>query len=324
MRKYSIGAIGLLTVMLSYQPTATAQAPYPNRAIRLVIGNIAGSSTDTVARIYSGSLAKVLGQQIVILNQPGAGGTIATEMAARSAPDGYTIKVGSPQALAISPHLYPQAKYKPLDDFVPITMIARTENALVVPAVQPFNTVKDIIDFAKANPGKLNMANAGPGSQSHLASALFTHMAGIEVLHVPYRGAASIIAVVANENQLTLNPMPAAASHIKSGRLRLIAIGAEARNRTYPDAPTIAESGVAGFASSGWAGFVAPKGTPQAVIDKLREAILQVSQEPEIVTALQNAGADPWTTTPEEMWKYLKEDLERYAVAVKISGAKVE
>src|SRR5688500_8597114 len=139
MRKYSIGAIGLLTVMLSFQSTATAQAPYPNRSIRLVVGNVAGSSTDTLARIYSNSLAKVLGQQIVILNQAGAGGTIATEMAARSAPDGYTIKVGSPQALAISPHLYSQAKYKPLDDFVPITMIARTENALVVPTVQPFN-----------------------------------------------------------------------------------------------------------------------------------------------------------------------------------------
>ena len=188
MRKYSIGAIGLLTVMLSFQSTATAQAPYPNRAIRLVVGNVAGSSTDTLARIYSGSLAKVLGQQILHSQSARSRRHDRHRDGRALSPDGYTIKVGSPQALAISPHLYPQAKYKPLDDFVPITMIARTENALVVPAVQPFNTVKDIIDFAKANPGKLNMANAGPGSQSHLASALFTHMAGIEVLHVPYRG----------------------------------------------------------------------------------------------------------------------------------------
>ena len=240
-------------------------------------------------------------------------------MVARSAPDGYTIKVGSPQALAISPHLYPQAKYKPLDDFVPITMIARTENALVVPAVQPFNTVKDIIDFAKANPGKLNMANAGPGSQSHLASALFTHMAGIEVLHVPYRGAASIIAVVANENQLTLNPMPAAclAHQERSAAADRDRRRGCAQSHLPRDAPTIAESGVAGFASSGWAGFVAPKGTPQAVIDKLREAILQVSQEPEIVTALQNARCRSLDDDARGNVEVPQGRPERYAVAVK-------
>lgn len=324
MRKSASLAITAAVSVLAWHSSATAQAPYPNQAVRLVVGNVAGSSSDTVARIYSGALTNVLGQQVLVVNQPGAGGTIAAEAVARAAPDGYNIKVTSTQAHAISPHLYPKAKYKPLEDFVPITMIARTENALVVPSAQPFKTVKEIIDFAKANPGKLNMANAGPGSQSHLAGALFTHMAKIEVLHVPYKGAASITAVVANQNELTLNPMPAAASHIKSGRLRIIAIGAEKRLPTYPDVPTISESGIPGFNSSGWAGFVAPKGTPQAVIDRLRNAVLEVVKDKAILEALDRAGADAWTTTPADMWKFIKEDLSRFELAVKVSGAKVE
>jgi tripartite-type tricarboxylate transporter receptor subunit TctC len=324
MYKLASAVVAGTTVGLTLAAPATAQSPWPSQAVRLVVGNVAGSSTDTVARVYSGALTNVLGQQVLVLNQPGAGGTIAAEAVARAAPDGYTIKVTSTQGHSISPHLYPKAKYKPLEDFVPITMIARTENALVVAAAQPFKTVKDIVDFAKANPGKLNMANAGPGSQSHLAAALFSHLAGIEVLHVPYKGAASVTAVVANQNELTLNPMPATASHIKSGRLRLIAIGADKRIAAYPDVPTIAESGVAGFNSSGWAGFVAPKGTPKAVTDKLREAVLQVVKDPNVMSALERAGADAWTTTPEEMWAYIKEDLERFALAVKVSGAKAE
>ncbi len=315
------GAVAALA-MLGLALPAAAQGAYPNQAVKFVVGNVAGSSSDTVARVFSGALTNVLGQQALVINQPGAGGTIAAEAVARAAPDGYTIMVTSTQAHAISPHIYPNAKYKPLEDFIPITMIARTENALVVPAAQPFKTLKDIVDYAKANPGKLNMANAGPGSQSHLAGALFAHMAGIEVLHVPYKGAASVTAVVANQNELTFNPMPATTSHIKSGRLRLIAVGSPKRIPTFPDVPTVAESGIPGFESSGWTGLVAPKGTPSAVVAKLREAVETSLKDQTVLTALERAGADGWSTTPEDMWAYVKEDLARFAVAVKVAGAK--
>lgn len=314
----TVAALALIGLALP----AAAQGAYPNQAVKFVVGNVAGSSSDTVARVISGALTTALGQQALVINQPGAGGTIAAEAVARAAPDGYTIMVSSTQAHSISPHIYPNAKYKPLEDFVPVTMIARTENALVVPAAQPFKTVKEIIEFAKANPGKLNMANAGPGSQSHLAGALFAHMAGIEVLHVPYKGAASVTAVVANQNELTINPMPATTAHIKSGRLRLIAVGSDKRLATYPDVPTIAESGVPGFESSGWTGLVAPKGTPAAIIARIRDAVLVTLKDQTVQSALERAGADAWSSTPEEMWAYVKEDLARFAVAVKVAGAK--
>ncbi len=298
-----------------------AQAAYPNQAVKFVVGNVAGSSSDTIARVLSGSLTQILGQQVLVLNQPGAGGTIAAEGVARAAPDGYSIYVTSTQAHAISPHLFPNAKYKPLEDFVPITMIAKTENVLIVAPQQPFKTVKDIVDFAKANPGKLNMANAGPGSQSHLAGAMFANMAGIEVLHVPYKGAASVTAVVGNQNELSLTPMPATVGHINSGRLRAIAVGGATRSGVLPQVPTIAESGVKGFNSSGWTGLVAPKGTPTAVVDKLRDAVLKSVVDEKTKEALIRAGGEPWTTTPQEMWKFVAEDLERYKNAVKIAGA---
>lgn len=311
-------------ISLAASGVVLAQGAYPNQAVKFVVGNVAGSSSDTITRVLSGSLTQVLGQQVLVINQPGAGGTIAAEAVARAAPDGYTIYVTSTQAHAISPHLYSKAKYKPLEDFVPITMIAKTENILVVAPQQPFKTVRDIIDYAKKNPGKLNMANAGPGSQSHLAGALFAHMAGIEVLHVPYKGAASVTAVVGNQNELSLTPMPATVGHINSGRLRAIAVGGSARSVVLPQVPTIAESGVKGFNTSGWTGLVAPKGTPDAVVTKLREAVLKALADDKTKEALLRAGGEPWTTTPKEMWAFVAEDLKRYANAVKIAGAKVQ
>jgi tripartite-type tricarboxylate transporter receptor subunit TctC len=322
--KTAVGLGFALAISTSISATALAQAAYPTQAVKFVVGNVAGSSSDTIARVLTTSLTQILGQQALVINQPGAGGTIAAEAVARAAPDGYTIKVTSTQAHAISPHLYPKAKYKPLEDFVPITMVARTENILVVPPQQPFKTVKDIIDFAKQNPGKLTMANAGPGSQSHLAGAMFASMAGIDVLHVPYKGAASVTAVVGNQNELTLTPMPATASHVSSGRLRAIAIGGTARSSVLPDVPTIAESGLKDFNSSGWTGLVAPKGTPSAVVDKLREAVIKAAADPTTAQAMLRAGGEPWTTTPQEMWKFVAEDIKRYEHAVKVSGAKVE
>jgi tripartite-type tricarboxylate transporter receptor subunit TctC len=315
--------LALMSVLVfGWAAGAAAQGSYPSQPIKMYVGNVAGSSSDTIGRVFATSLSQVLGQQIIIMNQPGAGGTIAADIVARAKPDGYTIKLTSTQAHGISPHIYPKAKYKPLEDFVPITMLAKTENALVVAPQQPFKTVKDIIDYAKKNPGKLNMANAGPGSQSHLAGAIFANMAGIEVLHVPYKGAASVTAVIGNQTELTLTPAPAVVGHVKAGRLRGIAVGGAKRSAVLPDLPTIDEAGVKGFNTSGWTGLVAPKGTPPEVVAKIRDAVLKVVADPKTKEALDRVGGEAWTTTPDEMWDFVKKELEIYGKAVKMAGVK--
>lgn len=322
-RRSLLIATGLLGASLAAGPVL-AQADYPNQAVRMIVGNTAGSASDNLGRILATRLSHHLGQQFLIVNMPGAGGTIGAEAVARAAPDGYTLKITSTQAHAISPHLYPKAKYKPLEDFVAITMVAKTENILVVPASSPFKTVADLVAAAKANPGKFTFANAGPGSQSHLSGAMFKNLARIDMLEVPYKGAASVTAVTGAQNDATIAPMPAVVGLVNGGKLKALAMGGATRSKLLPDLPTIAESGVKGFSSVGWTGVVAPKGTPPAVIDKLRAAIVKSVEEPETAQLLIKAGGEPWTTSPAEMTKFMEEDLARFGEAVRITGAKVE
>lgn len=303
---------------------AAAQAGYPSQPVKMLVGNTAGSASDTLGRILAGRLSQHLGVQFLVVNQPGAGGTIAAEAVARAAPDGYTLYITSTQAHAIAPHLYPKAKYKPLDDFVAVTMVARTENLLVLPAGSPFTSLAQVLAHAKANPGKLTMANAGPGSQSHLSGAMLTSLAGIDVLHVPYKGAASVTAVAGAQNDMTIAPMPAVIGLVNGGKLRAIAVAGATRSKLQPGLPTIAESGVAGFASTGWTGVVAPKGTPQVVIDKLRAGLISTVEEPAVADALMSAGGEPWTTSQADMARFMADDLARFGEAVRITGAKVE
>ena len=300
-----------------------AQADFPNQPVKMTVGNTAGSASDNLARVIAGRLSQTLGQQVLVVNQPGAGGTIAAETVARAAPDGYSLYVTSTQSHSISPHIYQKAKYKP-DDFVAVTMVAKTENILVVPTASPFKTVADLVAHAKANPGKMTIANAGPGSQSHLSGAMFTNLAKIDLLHVPYKGAASVTAVTGAQNDVTIAPMPAVVGLINGGKLRALAMGGTARSKQLPDLPTLNEAGVKGFASTGWTGIVAPKGTPTAVTEKLRMAITAAVAEPAVSAALVKAGGEPWTTTSAEMTKFMAEDLARFGEAVKISGAKVD
>ena len=304
--------------------SALAQADYPNQPIKMIVGNTAGSASDSLGRVLSARLSQHMGQQFLIVNQPGAGGTIGAETVARAAPDGYTLYITSTQAHAISPHLYPKAKYKPLEDFAAVTMVAKTENILVVPASSPFKSLAELIAHAKANPGKLTIANAGPGSQSHLSGAMFINLARIDILEVPYKGAASVTAIAGAQNDVTIAPQPALIGLINGGKLRALAMGGATRSKLMPDLPTLDESGVKGFASTGWTGIVVPRGTPQAVIDKLRAAIIKTVEEPVIADALIKAGGEPWTTSIAEMEKFMADDLARYGEAVRLTGAKVE
>lgn len=324
MTKCAVLAASALMLPLFTSGAALSQSDYPNRPVRMFVGNTAGSASDNLGRILAGRLSQTLGEQFIIVNQPGAGGTIAAEIVARAAPDGYTLYITSTQAHAISPHLYPNVKYKPLEDFAAVAMFAKTESLLVVPAASPFKSVAELVAHAKANPGKLMIANAGPGSQSHLSGAMFAHLAQIDMLEVPYRGAASVTAVAGAQNDLTIAPMPAVIGLVNAGKLRVLAMAGKTRMKQMPDVPTLDESGVKGYSFTGWTAIVAPKGTPMAVVEKLRTSIVSAVGEPAIADALLKAGGEPWTMTTAEMTAFITEELARLGALIKLTGAKVE
>jgi len=271
-------------------PAAHGQS-YPTKPIRLIIANTTGTSVDTLARVLGVRLGEELGQQVVSDNRAGAGGLIGAEIVANSPPDGYTLLISSTGMQVITPQIYKKLNYDPIKSFAPLSLFAVTQNILVVNPTLPVNSVKELIAYAKANPGKLNMSNAGSGFQSHLAGVLFVHATGIDVHQVPYKGGASLIAVIANESQFTIAPSPAVMAHVRSGRMRALASGGEKRSPQTPDLPTISEAGVPGYVSTGWAGLMAPKGVAKPIFDKLYASLVKVVNQPATRELLERHGA---------------------------------
>jgi tripartite-type tricarboxylate transporter receptor subunit TctC len=303
---------------------ADPAASYPNRPVRLIIANTTGTSVDTLSRVMAQKLGEELGQQIVADNRGGAGGTIGAEIASQAVPDGHTLLISSTGMQVIAPQIYRKLAYHPTNDFVPISLFAITQNIMVINPGLPFKSVQDIVANAKANPGKLRMSNAGSGFQSHLAGVLFTHMAGIDVLHVPYKGGASLIAVLSNESQFTIAPGPAVMGHVRSGRLRALATGGEKRSPITPELPTIAESGVPGYVSTGWSGLMAPKKTPQPVLDKIHRALTRTVNDPVTRKQMEAQGGEPVTSSGAEFLRFINEETRRFAQAIKLADLKVE
>jgi tripartite-type tricarboxylate transporter receptor subunit TctC len=301
-----------------------AQSDYPGRPIRLIIANTTGTSVDTLGRVVAIRMGEALGQQIVADNRGGAGGLIGAEIAAHAAPDGYTLLVSSTGMQVITPQIYKKLNYHPTRDFASISLYAITQNMLVTHTSLPAKNVKELIAHAKANPGKLNMSNAGSGFQSHLAGVLFTHMSGINVQHVPYKGGASLIAVMGNEAQFTIAPGPAVMVHVRGGRLRSLATGGETRSPLTPDLPTIAESGVPGYVSTGWSGIMAPKGTPKPILDKLHATLVKVINDPVTREQMERQGGEPVTSTPADFLKFINDEYQRFGQAIKLANLKVE
>jgi len=299
---------------------------YPERPIRFVVGQTPGSSIDTMSRIIATRMSDLLGQQLVVDNRTGAGGLIAGEIVAFAVPDGYTLFSAATASQIIGPHIYKKVlKYDPQKDFAPIGMFAITQNVLVANPKTPFKTVKDLIAYAKANPGKINWGNAGTGFQSHLASVLLTHMAGIDVLHVPYKGAGPLVAgVIAGESQVTIGPAPAWMVHVQSGRARALAMGGEKRSVLWPELPTIIESGVPGYVSDGWGGLMGPRGLPKPLQEKLHAILNKVVSEPAISDALKKVGAEPLTSTAAEFAQRIAKDWKSMGEAIRVSGLKVD
>ena len=323
-------SIELATVCILVSTTQLATAApgaakdYPTRPIRVVIAQSPGSSIDTMSRVVFAKMGELFGQQLVIDNRTGAGGTIGGGIAAHAEPDGYTLLAAATASQVIGPQIYKKVTtYDPFRDFQAISQFAITQNVIVVNPSTPFNSVKDVVAYAKANPGKLHWSNAGSGFQSHLAGVLFTHMAGIEVLHVPYKGAGpSLTSVMSGESQVTFVPAPSVMGHVQAGRLRALAVGGEKRAEAAPELPTVIESGIPGFVSSGWAGLVAPSKVPKHIVEKVRLTLHAAVKDPATNAALKRAGAEPVVGSAAEFAALIKKDWKNFGDAIRVAGLK--
>jgi tripartite-type tricarboxylate transporter receptor subunit TctC len=289
---------------------ATHAAEYPTGPITLIVPFGPGGSADTVARIVGNEVSKEIGQPIIILNRSGAGGNIGYEMAARALPDGYTLVMAT-SPLAVNVSLYHKLSYDPVKDFSPISLVAMQPNLLVVNPELPVKTLAELIAYAKANPGKLNFGSSGIGTSQHLAAELFKRGAGVDIVHVPYRGDA-MIDLVAGRLQMMFETLPVSLSYAQSGQLRAIAITVDERSKMLPDVPTVSEAGLSGFVSRGWLGVAAPAKTPKPIIDKLNAAIKKALETPSVADRLTELGLQVKRTSPSEFATFIDQEINNY------------
>jgi tripartite-type tricarboxylate transporter receptor subunit TctC len=302
---------------------ALAQA-YPARPVRVLVGFTPGGGTDIMARFLTPRLSEYLGQQFVVENRPGAATNVATEMVAKAAPDGYTL-LFTTSALAINASLYKNLQYDALRDLAPVSVLAESPNLLVAgPGVQAKN-LAELIALAKAKPGSLNYSSAGSGTTQHLAGEMFKLRTGTDIVHIPYKGTApSLAGVISGDVQFSFANVPAILAHVRSGRLHALAVSGTRRTELMPDVPTMKEAGVPGVEVTVWYALLATAGTPREIIAALADASMKAARSPELKPRLIEQGAEPIGSTPEEFGKLLREEIAKYAEAVRISGAKPE
>ena len=324
MRK-GIERAALAALFVLTAGAAVAQANYPAKAIRYVVPFPAGGPLDIVARAIGQELTKSWGQPVIVDNRPGAGGNIGADLVAKAPPDGYTILMGAVSTHAINVTLYSKLPYDPIRDFAPVTLITSVPNVLVVHPSLPVRTVKDLIALAKSRPGQLNFASGSTGSAGHLAGELFDSMAGVQMTHIPYKGAApAVIDLIAGHVSLMFDNLASALPNIKAARVRAIAVTTLKRSPLLPDVPTISESGLRGFDVSTWFGIFAPAGTPPDVVAKLNGEIVRVLRTNDMRERLALLGAEPIGNKPDEFAAFIKTEIPKYAKVVKASGAKAD
>jgi tripartite-type tricarboxylate transporter receptor subunit TctC len=310
---------------LSQTANAAAAQSYPNKPVRFIVPFSPGGLSDTVARVLGQQLNTAWGQQVVVDNRPGASGIIASELVAKSAPDGYTLLLADPQHLAINPALHAKLPYDPIKSFAPVTLAAYGPLFLAVHSGVPVNSYTELAALAKAKPGTLNYGSAGSGSIHHLSMESLKAMAGLDIVHVPYKGAAQAVpALVGEQVTVVFAALPSLAPHVKSGKAKILAVSNGKRTRLAPDVPSLNELGVRGYDFAGQIGFVAPAGTPREVIAKINADMVKILKQPAIVERMAALGIDPVGNTPEEYAQLIRTDLEKFAKAVKISGATAE
>ena len=300
-----------------------AWGQYPAHPVRFIVPSAAGGGTDIIARAISARLAESLGQQFVVDNRPGAGQMIGIELAARSAPDGYTILMAA-STLAINPVMYRKVPYDPVRDFAPITQAATLPNVVVVHPSLAVKSVKELIEYARANPGRLNFASAGIGTSPQMSVELLKSMAGIDMVHVPYKGTAPGVVDLLSGQVLVMAPnVLTALPHIKSGRLRALAVTSARRSEALPDVPTVAET-LAGYDSTQWYGVLAPAGTLREIVARLHDAIVRALRDPEVGKRLAADGAEAVGSTPEEFAAFIRSESEKWAKVAQAAGIKPE
>jgi tripartite-type tricarboxylate transporter receptor subunit TctC len=305
-------------------PQAGAQS-YPAKPIRLVLPYPPGGGSDTIARPLAQRLTGRLGQQVVVDNRGGAGGSIGMENAARSAPDGYTIVMALTAQLAVNPSLFRKLPYDPVKDFVPITLMADGPYILVVHPSLPVKSVKEFVALARKRPGEIAYASSGNGSGGHLAAVLLGSMTGIKMLHVPYKGGGpALVDLLAGNVQMLFSTYAAGKGHIQSGRIRALAVSTAKRPSVIPDLPTVAEAGVPGYDSGVWYAMLAPAGTPRDIVDRLNREIIAVLKDPGYAKILFNGAIDPVGSTPEALAKRISAEIAKYAKVIKEAGVRVD
>lgn len=297
---------------------------WPTRPITLVVPFAAGGTTDLVARPIAQVLTEKLGQPVVVENRAGAGGTLAAGMAAKAVPDGYTIFLAT-VAHTMAPGLYKSLPYDFEKDFEPITLAAQVPNVLIVNPSVPAKTVGELIAYIKANPGKINFGSAGPGSTEHMSGELFRAMLGADMVHVPYKGGAPMMTdLIAGQIQMAIETSGSATPHIQAGSVRALAVSTAQRSPFFPDLPTLAEAGLKGYDVTTWYGFMVPKGTPQAVRDKLYKQISDILKEPNIVARLRDMGAQPGGQPSAEVASFIAAETQKWKKVAKDSGARID
>jgi tripartite-type tricarboxylate transporter receptor subunit TctC len=316
---------GFFFLLCAFTFSAACAQPYPVKPVRLVVTYTAGGPADIAARALAQKLAEMWGQQVVVDNRAGAGGIIGTELVAKAAPDGYTLLHGTAAGLIINPLLVKKLSYDTFRDFAPVSMVVIVPQLLVTHPALPATTLKELIALAKARPGALNYASVGIGSPNHLGMELLKSMAGVDMVHVPYKGATPAMAdLIAGQVQLAFNGMASVLPQIASGKLKAIAIGSARRSPAAPDVPTVAEAGLPGFEYVAWNGNFAPAGTPAALVNRLSADIRKALAAPDVVQRLASLGSEPGGNTPAEFAAYVKADHARWARVVQTVGLKAE
>ena len=313
-----ITTLAVLAVALCATNHSAAQSSdYPNKPIRLVIGFTPGGSTDTVGRQLANSFSKILGQSVIVENKPGANGNLATDAVRRAAPDGYTIFYTSIGHVT-NPLLYKDAKYDPVKDFTPIGQVLAGPNVLVVPGNSKFKTLQDLIDYGRANPGKINFASSGIGSSVHLSGELFKQLSGVDMVHIPYKGSGNLLPhLIAGTVDLAFPNLPTGVALAEQGQLRALGVTTSTRSNAAPNIPTIAEAGVPNYDMSTWYGLVGPANMPAEVQKKLSDALLQTVNAPEFKERLIAQGMDPRASTPQEFAKFIEAESVRWSGILK-------
>jgi tripartite-type tricarboxylate transporter receptor subunit TctC len=304
---------------------AVAQSNYPNRPVRLVVTFPAGGGIDIIARAVAQKLADQFGQQFVVDNRAGGGGVIGTEIVARAAADGHTLLVSTGAGFIINPLLHPRLPYDPFRDFAPVSLLAVNPTILVVHASLPVATVKELIDYARVKPRQLNYASAGNGSPIHLGMELFKSLTATDIVHVPYKGSVPALTdLLGGQVQVMLNTMPTMLPHVRTGKLRALAVGSARRAKAVPEIVTVAEAGVPGFEAVTWTGLSAPAKLAPPIVDKLNSAVTRALSDGETVLHLSAQGAEAQAGTPQAFLRYLREESDRARKVIQLAGIKVE